>query len=78
MLAWKNSPYCKTLILKGVHQVEKVNFMQVDPMSFNEFLLGALPSVEEDEIVHSLWTIYEYHKAVEILIRFINFHKTVD
>ncbi len=40
LLAWKNSPYRKPLILKGVRQVGKVNFMQIDPMTFNEFLLA--------------------------------------
>lgn len=73
LLDWKNSPYRKPLILKGVRQVEykpffettkdvnrilqnlmlsialakpssfpvgKVNFMQIDPMTFSEFLIA--------------------------------------
>lgn len=40
LLSWKNSPYHKPLILKGVRQVGKVNVMQIDPMTFNEFLLA--------------------------------------
>ncbi len=40
LLAWKNSPYRKPLIMKGVRQVGKVNFMQIDPMTFTEFLLA--------------------------------------
>ena len=40
LLDWKNSPYRKPLILKGVRQVGKVNFMQIDPMTFTEFLLA--------------------------------------
>jgi hypothetical protein len=40
LLEWKNSPYRKPLILKGVRQVGKVNFMQIDPMTFSEFLLA--------------------------------------
>ena len=40
LLAWKDSPYRKPLILKGVRQVGKVNFMQIDPMTFTEFLLA--------------------------------------
>lgn len=37
---WKNSPYRKPLILKGVRQVGKVNFIQIDPMTFSEFLIA--------------------------------------
>lgn len=40
LLIWKTSPYRKPLILKGVRQVGKVNFMQVDPMTFSEFLIA--------------------------------------
>lgn len=40
LLDWKDSPYRKPLILKGVRQVGKVNFMQIDPMTFTEFLLA--------------------------------------
>lgn len=40
LLDWKNSPYRKPLILKGVRQVGKVNFMQIDPMTFSEFLIA--------------------------------------
>lgn len=40
LLDWKNSPYRKPLILKGVRQVGKVNFIQIDPMTFSEFLIA--------------------------------------
>ena len=40
LLDWKNSPYRKPLILKGVRKVGKVNFIQIDPMTFSEFLIA--------------------------------------